>query len=90
MLRELLIIILTAFFVLQLTVPVTLAVVSALDVPITSAVRVLAMDAMAEPTANVTKTSVLVTKKNNAVLERLKNAQNAVSKCSENIFIKCN
>ena len=39
-----------------------------------SAVRVLAMDAM-EPTANVTKTSVLVTKKNNAVLKRLQNAQ---------------
>ena len=67
----------------------TLAVVSALDVPITSAVRVLAMDAM-EPTANVTKTSVLVTKKNNAVLEKLQNAQNAVSKFFENIFIKCN
>ena len=46
----------------------TLALVSALDVPMASVVRVLAMDAM-EPTANVTKTSVLVTKKNNAVLE---------------------
>ena len=48
----------------------TLALVSALDVPMASVVRVLAMDAM-EPTANVTKTSVLVTKKNNAVLEKL-------------------
>ena len=46
----------------------TLALASALDVPMASVVRVLAMDAM-EPTANVTKTSVLVTKKNNAVLE---------------------
>ena len=64
-------------FFLQPTAPVTLAVASALpDVPKPSAARVLAMGVM-EPSANVTRTSVHVTKLNNAVPE---SEQSTISK----------